>query len=159
MRFLRSEWAVHGGIPFPRSALPGAGRKPRRSGHRRIEGQPVIVSPYLTVVTVHCGQRSVLRLYGELDITNKDYLRRSISSAMEKHHPQTLIVDLSALGFADCGSLAVLVWAHVRLAEQGHQLVITGAQPIVRRLLSLTCLDTYLHLGAVREDPDATAQA
>jgi len=104
-------------------------------------------SPYLTIMIVHCGQRSVLRLYGELDVTNKDCLRRAISSAMEKHHPQTLIVDLSALGFVDCGSLAVLVWAHVRLAEQGLQLVITGGQPIVRRLLSLTGLDTYLHLG------------
>lgn len=117
----------------------------------------MIISPYLAIVTVHCGQRSVLRLYGELDVTNKDSLRRAISSAMEKHHPQTLIVDLSALGFVDCGSLAVLVWAHARLAEQGHQLVITGGQPIVRRLLSLTGLDTYLYLGAAREDPDTTA--
>jgi anti-sigma B factor antagonist len=116
----------------------------------------VIASPYLTIVTAHCGQRSVLRLYGEADVTNQDYLRRAISSAME-NHPETLIVDLSALGFVDCGSLAVLVWAHARLAEQGHQLVLTGGQPMVRRLLSLTGLDAYLHLSAAREDPDAPA--
>jgi anti-anti-sigma factor len=116
----------------------------------------VIASPYLTIVTVHCGQRSVLRLHGELDVTNQDYLRRAIRSAME-NRPETLIVDLSALGFVDCGSLAVLVWAHVCLAEQGHRLVLTGGQPMVRRLLSLTGLDAYLQLSAAREDPDAPA--
>jgi hypothetical protein len=44
-----------------------------------------------------------------------------------------------------------LVWAHRRLAERGHQLVITGATPTVRRLLHLTGMDSYLHLSS----PDA----
>jgi anti-anti-sigma factor len=114
----------------------------------------ISVSRYLTIVTEHrADQQSVLRLRGELDITNRDHLHRAIGRVLEDHHPRTLVVDLSGLGFADCGGLAVLAWAHARLAEQGHQLVITGAQPIVRRLLGLTGLDVRLHLRAGQGDP------
>src|SRR5215472_2576846 len=41
---------------------------------------------------------------------------------------------------------SVLVWTRNCLAERGHQLVITGSQPLVRRLLALTGLVTYLGL-------------
>jgi anti-anti-sigma factor len=104
------------------------------------------IPPYLAIVTEHHGQRSVLRLQGELDACNEDHLRRAISSVLDGP-PRTLVVDLSALGFTDCAGLSVLVWAHKSLAEQGHELVITGAQPFIRRLLCLTGLDTYLHLS------------
>jgi anti-anti-sigma factor len=57
------------------------------------------------------------------------------------------MIDLSAVTFADCGGLSMLVWAHHYLAEQGRDLIITGCQPSVIRLLHLTGLDTYLHLG------------
>jgi anti-anti-sigma regulatory factor len=43
--------------------------------------------------------------------------------------------------------VSVLVWAHKRLAGRGHELVITGERPVVRRLLHLTGLDTYLHFS------------
>jgi anti-sigma B factor antagonist len=101
--------------------------------------------PYLAIITEHDGPRPVLRLQGELDICTKDCLRRAVSSALE-HHPATLVLDLSALGFMDCSGLSVLVWAHELLAGQQRQLLITGSQPIVRRLICLMGLDTYLHL-------------
>jgi anti-anti-sigma factor len=103
--------------------------------------------PYLDITAEHDGPRHVLRLQGELDICNKDCLRRAIGSALE-HHPSTLVLDLSALGFMDCSGLSVLVWAHKLLAGQQRQLLITGSQPIVRRLICLMGLDTYLHLSA-----------
>jgi anti-sigma B factor antagonist len=107
---------------------------------------PIMTSfPYLAIITEHDGPRPVLRLQGELDICTKDCLRRAISSALE-HHPATLVLDLSALGFMDCSGLSVLVWAHKLLAGQQRQLLITGSQPIVRRLICLMGLDTYLHL-------------
>jgi anti-anti-sigma factor len=102
--------------------------------------------PDLAVTTEHHNGRTLLRLLGELDAGNWDCLRQAINGAMEPH-PQTLVIDLSEVGFADCGGLAVLVWAHQHLAEHGRQLIIAGSQPAVRRLLCLTGLDTYLHLG------------
>jgi len=88
----------------------------------------------------------VLRLEGELDVCGTDYLRQAIGNALSRA-PKTLVADLSALGFADCAGLSVLVWAHNILAGQGHELIITGCQPIVRRLLTLTGLNMYLHVS------------
>jgi anti-anti-sigma factor len=88
----------------------------------------------------------VLRLQGELDAASEARLRWAICTVLGDHPRQTFEMDLSALTFTDCAGLSVMVWAHKRLAEQGHELIITGAQPLIRRLLRLTGLDAYLHL-------------
>ena len=100
----------------------------------------------LAVTIEHHGRRSVLRLQGELDASNRDRLHSAISSALERR-PPVLVVDLSGLDFTDCAGLSVLVGAHKHLAASGHRLLITGANPAVQRLLHLTGLDTYLHLN------------
>jgi anti-anti-sigma factor len=87
-----------------------------------------------------------MRLEGELDVCSTDYLRQAIGKALD-HAPKTLVADLSALGFTDCAGLSVLAWAHQTQAGHGHELIITGCQPIVRRLLSLTGFDMYLHVS------------
>lgn len=111
---------------------------------------PMNARPDLAVVTEHHSQRSVLRLHGELDVSNTDRLRRAITGALERH-PPIVVVDLSGLSFTDCAGLSALVWAHKLLARRGHTLLVTGAKPAVQRLLHLTDLDTYLHLST----PDA----
>ena len=98
------------------------------------------------IVTEHHGQRSWLRLEGELDVCSTDYLRQAIGNALNRA-PKTLVADLSALGFADCAGLSVLVWAHDILAGQGRELIVTGCQPIVRRLLNITGYNRYLHVS------------
>jgi anti-anti-sigma factor len=113
------------------------------------EARPMDASTYLAIIAEHHRQRSVVRLQGELDVSNRDCLRQAINSALERH-PATLVVDLSGLNFTDCAGLSVLIWTHKRLAGRGHQLVITGANPIVRRLVNLADLDTYLHLSTPR---------
>ncbi len=115
-------------------------------------------STYLAVIAEHYSKRSVLRLQGELDVSNRDHLRRAISSALENHSP-VLVLDLSGLSFTDCAGLSVLVWAHKRQAGCGHSLVLTGAKPTVRRLLHLTGLDTYLQFSTpetTNDNPDET---
>lgn len=114
--------------------------------------------PYLDITAEHDGSPHVLGLQGELDICNKDCLRRAISSALE-HHPPMLVLDLSALGFMDCSGLSVLVWAHKLLAGQQGQLLITGSQPIVQRLICLMGLDTYLHLSSPEAEPGTPDQS
>jgi anti-anti-sigma factor len=102
--------------------------------------------PRLAIITEHHSQRSVVRLQGELDVFTRDRLRHAIGSALQGH-PPILVVDLSGLDFADCAGISTLVWAQKRLAAGGSELVTIGAKPVVRRLLQLTGLDTYLHLG------------
>jgi anti-sigma B factor antagonist len=108
------------------------------------------MSPLLILIEHH-GQRSLMRLEGELDVGNADQLRQAISHALDPA-PKTLVADLSALGFADCAGLSVLAWAHKIQAGQDRELIITGCQPMVRRLLSLTGFDMYLH---VSDEPPA----
>lgn len=116
-------------------------------------------SPSVVIITRHDGPRVVLRLHGELDAANRDTLRRALDASVAQG-PQTLEVDLSGLGFADCSTLSVLVSAQLRLAEHNHELIITGAQPIVRRLLAVSGLDTFFRLGEpVPQEPDLRAEA
>ena len=101
-------------------------------------------SSHLAIITEHHGQRSVLRLRGELDAANEDLLRCAIRAVVDRHGPHDLVLDLSALGFTDCAGLSAIMWAHKRLAVRGHELVLTGIQPFVRRLLNVTGLNRYL---------------
>jgi anti-anti-sigma factor len=113
--------------------------------------RPVTAMSPLLILTEHQGQRSLMRLEGELDVCSTDRLRQAISHALDPA-PKTLVADLSALGFADCAGLSVLAWAHEIQAGQGRELIITGCQPMVRRLLRLTGFDMYLH---VSDEPTA----
>jgi anti-anti-sigma factor len=114
--------------------------------------------PQLTIITEHHGPRSLLKLSGELDLCSADDLHRAVGTVLEQHDPQSLTMDLSALTFADCAGLSVLVWARDCLAERGLELVVTGSQPIVRRLLAVTGLTAYLGLRATdRQAPRLAA--
>ena len=92
--------------------------------------------PYLIVDTEHDGHRPILRLRGELDVTGKDLLEHALSAAVDSR-PQTLVIDLSELAYMDCAGASVLGRAHDLLAARHAQLLVTGAQPIVQRLLDL----------------------
>jgi anti-sigma B factor antagonist len=103
-------------------------------------------SPYLTIMTQRHGQEVLLCVQGELDASNRDSLREVIGSLLEPS-PQTLVLDLSGLSFADCASLSILVSAHQHLAEQGRELIVLDAQQLIRRLLAVTGLDKVFHLS------------
>lgn len=119
------------------------------------------LSPYLAITTEQHGRQLVLRLRGELDISNAASLRQILDGLPERA-PQTLVVDLAGLGFADCAGLSVFLAARTRLAGQGHQLILMNPQPVVRRLLAVTGLDTVFRLGDSEgraDDPPAKAPA
>ena len=103
-------------------------------------------SPYLTITTQRHGREVLLCVQGELDVSNRDSLREVIDDLLEPS-PQTLVLDLSGLSFADCASLSILVSARQHLAEQGRELIVLDAQPLVRRLLAVTGLDRVFHLS------------
>jgi anti-sigma B factor antagonist len=122
-----------------------------------MKARTVVSSAYLIIVTEHHGGRSVLSLLGELDLCNKDLLAGAIGTALERG-ARTLVVDLSALDFMDCGGLSVLVETRKQLAEGQGRLVITGSQPIVRRLFHLMGLDSYLDPGPPERGAGAAAE-
>ncbi|MGN6793490.1 MAG: STAS domain-containing protein [Streptosporangiaceae bacterium] len=104
-----------------------------------------MVTSHLDVTAERHPQRIILRLRGELDVSNHDDLRAVIYQLLETG-PLPVVVDLSGLTFADCGGMAVLIAVRNRLAVHGFDLRVTAPQPIVRRLLTVTGMDTLLHL-------------
>jgi anti-sigma B factor antagonist len=106
----------------------------------------VFSAPHLAIIAERHPRRPVLRLLGELDLSNKRLFQDVIGSVLEQR-PQLLVLDLSGLGFMDCSALTVLISAHRQLAEDQGSLLVTGSQPIVRRLISLAGLDARLHLS------------
>lgn len=122
-----------------------------------MKARTVISSRHLVIVAEYQGRQSVLRLVGELDLSNKDLLRDGIRGALESS-PRMLVLDLSGLGFMDCSSLGVLVRTHKHLAKDQRQLFIAGSRPIVRRLIRLAGLDAYLRLGWPEDSPSASAE-
>jgi anti-sigma B factor antagonist len=103
-------------------------------------------SAYLAV-TVDCdAQPVIVRLRGELDVSNVAEVR-GVFDWLLSAGPQPIVVDLSGLSFADCGGMSVLVAVRNWLEEQGHDFKVTSPHPGVRRLLAITGMDTLFRVG------------
>jgi anti-anti-sigma factor len=100
----------------------------------------------LSIGVDHDGSTVVLRLHGELDLATAEQLRRRIRTVLAEHDPHRLLLDLAELTFADSSGLAVLVWAHKRLASRDRQLRLHHPHRQIRRILHITGLDTRLHI-------------
>ncbi len=115
----------------------------------------VFSAPHLTIIVEQHPRRPVIRLLGDLDLSNKALFQDVMGGILEQR-PQLLVLDLSGLAFMDCSGLSVLVSAHRHLAEDQHSLFVTGAQPIVRRLIALVGISVRLHLSTPEARPDAS---
>ena len=98
---------------------------------------PERIPVYLAIAAERRENEIVVRLQGELDVSNVADLREAMLSILA-NPPSTVVVDAAGLEYADCAGLSVLVSAHQRLARQGRKLTIVDPQPLVRRLLALT---------------------
>jgi anti-sigma B factor antagonist len=89
------------------------------------------------------GDTMLARCRGELDLATHDELRRAISRVPE---PATdvVILDLAPVEFMDCSGLGVVVELARRCAQAEAGFVLSGAVPVVRRLLTALNLDQVL---------------
>lgn len=83
------------------------------------------------------GARITLELTGEFDLGVTDTVRASLT-ALERHGPARLLVDISGLAFMDSSGLALLVEARQSAAAAGREFAITQPRGQVRRLFQLT---------------------
>ena len=93
----------------------------------------------------------LLRLVGDEDRTTQSLRRAALSRSMKAR--SDLVVDLSALAFADTSLMLDLAMLAGRLRKRGREMRVRGAQPQIRRLIELVGLH---RLPAVRLD-DAVA--
>lgn len=86
----------------------------------------------------------LVRLQGELDLSVADVFRKSLEDGLDKNHVKHLVVNLSRVSFIDSSGLGVILGRYKRLSHQGGRVSLVGAQPQVRRVLSLSGLLTVM---------------
>lgn len=96
------------------------------------------------------GQRVVLTLTGDLDVHNAPLARDLIAATLGQGRA-TLVLDLSAVSFADSSGLGVLVGALKAARVAGCSLVLQAPSPRLRHLLAVTGLNRVFDI--VEGDP------
>ena len=100
--------------------------------------------------TEHHGH-PLVRVRGEVDMVNADLVGDQIRAAGRLDGP--LVLDLSQVQFFDSSGLRMLQQLSDELDGEGGRLtVVTTPESIVGRLLTLTNLDTYLHVTSAPPD-------
>jgi anti-sigma B factor antagonist len=98
-----------------------------------------------TVVVTRRAPDVVVRISGEVDISNADMLEEAIQQWL-RANPGDLTLECSDLRFIDSTGLSLTVRLHNELAERGHRLVLTGLAPAVRRPFEVTNLTDVLEV-------------
>lgn len=96
-----------------------------------------VMSANLVIERDQHTDRSVLTLYGELDLASASLLAASLGEA-ESSGATEVVIDLGALEFIDSAGLHTLLDANSRSIARGHRLsLLRGPRP-VQRLFELT---------------------
>lgn len=101
---------------------------------------------------------SLLSVSGEIDLYTAERLQQGINEATSVG-ADTVLLDLSGVGFIDSTALGVIVQETKRLEGRGHALILVTNDPRTVRVLEVTGLDQVLprhatlHDALVRHDP------
>jgi anti-anti-sigma factor len=97
------------------------------------------------VVVIRRDAGAVVRVVGEVDISNADMLEDAIQEWL-RTNPGELTLECDGLRFIDSTGLSLTVRLHNELARRGHRLVLTGLAPAVRRPFEVTNLIDLLEV-------------
>jgi anti-sigma B factor antagonist len=92
------------------------------------------------------GSTQVVSVRGQVDVATVDQLAAGIRDALARA-PETIVVDLSAVGFFGSGGLRALLEADGRARDGGCRLVVVPGQGVVRRLLDRTHAEERLTIA------------
>ncbi len=83
------------------------------------------------------GSTQVLSVTGQVDVATTDTLAGRICDALSGA-PETIVLDLSAVGFFGSGGLRTLLEADGHARARGCRLVVIPGNGVVRRMLDRT---------------------
>jgi len=90
------------------------------------------------------GQIALVRLGGEIDLSNSMEIRREISACLQDRWD--VVVDLAAVGYIDSSGLAGLVEGYQLAKRYGIRFALAAVSPAALRVLKLARLDTVFAL-------------
>ena len=99
------------------------------------------------------GDATVISVRGEIDIATCERLRDAIEPHLAPQ--QTIILDLSEVGFMDSSSLTVLLQARGTLTADGGSLFLRNPSVAAHRLLTLAGLEDLLQADADQHASDS----
>ena len=102
-------------------------------------------SEHLRIDVRNEADRVVLELHGELDLLGAPSLQGEIEK-VEATAPAILVLDLESLQFVDSAGLRVILAAHERSREQGHELAVTRGSEQVQRLFTIAGVSEHLRI-------------
>jgi anti-anti-sigma factor len=119
-------------------------REPPRIDALGIKAPPAFAIEEATAT----GGPTIIVLRGELDMAAATMIRRLVDGADRTG----LVIDLSAVRFADSSALRELLHARTAVAERGARLVLAEVPHAVRRLLEMTCTAGLFELSPSVEE-------
>ena len=97
---------------------------------------PAVESPWAPAVAGHDGFRTLICLFGEHDLANRDAVAALVDQAITLDETDVEI-DLSRLQFMSSATVHLIVDAREQLRLQSRSLTRVSPTPIARRLLDL----------------------
>ena len=94
---------------------------------------------------------ALVSVSGEIDLYTAERLQRAIGEATSVG-ADTVLLDLSGVGFIDSTALGVIVQESKRLEGRGHALILVTNDPRTVRVLEVTGLDRVLTRHATLHD-------
>ena len=91
------------------------------------------------------GRTAIVRLPGEIDLTNADAIREGLLSALNQA-AAALVVDMTATTFCDSAGITALVRASRRAAATGATIRLAASAPPVLRVLTLVGIDRLIDI-------------
>lgn len=88
---------------------------------------------------VNGARACVLEVSGDVDIASVPLLKDKLDFTLETGC-RDVVLDLSAVSYADSSALSLLIWLDRRLAPLGGRLVLAGANADITRVLELSGL-------------------
>lgn len=94
----------------------------------------------LSVEVSSDGAEAVVQLVGELDMSNANELSSAVAPLLEEPSAETIVFDLSGLGFMDSSGLAVML----QTVAAGKKVRLRSPSEVIRQVVEATGLTGVL---------------
>ncbi len=113
----------------------------------------------MTIIHMLDGQRLVLALNGDLDLTTAKALTAALDELLGHYPLQQVVLDLGEVGFVDSSGLGVILGRYRRLHSAGRELSLVGVRPAVRTVLEVAGIPSIMPVVDARPQPPVTDSA
>jgi anti-sigma B factor antagonist len=105
-----------------------------------------LLQPAFRVDQEQTTQGLLIRLIGEMDMSNVDDARKPILAAMGEDGYKSVVVDLSELEFIDSTGIRLLLEAQAASNADSNRLSFRGVRDEVAQVLRVTGVDETINL-------------